>query len=70
MGGIERNTVALPLLRIAIGCLFLMFAQYNVFGTQFTLGGGFQSWINRFLHEGATYSFMVPALPRILRGPQ
>lgn len=38
-----------------------MFAQYKVFGTQFTLHGGFQFWINRFLEDGA-YPFMVPVL--------
>lgn len=35
------------------GALFLIFAEYKVFGTQFTLGGGFQYWINRFLQDGA-----------------
>jgi thiosulfate dehydrogenase (quinone) large subunit len=57
----DRNAMVLAALRIAVGALFLMFAQYKVFGTQFTLGGGFQSWINRFLTEGA-YPFMVPVL--------
>ena len=52
---------ALAGLRIAVGVLFLIFAQYKVFGTQFTLGGGFQYWINRFLTNGA-YPFMVPVL--------
>jgi uncharacterized membrane protein YphA (DoxX/SURF4 family) len=57
----DRNTMALALLRIAVGVLFLIFGQYKVFGTQFTLGGGFQSWINRFLAQGA-YPFMAPVL--------
>jgi uncharacterized membrane protein YphA (DoxX/SURF4 family) len=57
----DRNAMVLAVLRIAVGALFLIFAQYKVFGTQFTLGGGFQSWINRFLGEGA-YPFMVPIL--------
>lgn len=48
-------------MRIAVGVLFLIFAEYKVFGTQFTLGGGFQYWINRFLTDGA-YPFMVPVL--------
>ncbi len=52
---------ALATLRIAIGILFLIFAEYKVFGTQFTLGGGFQYWINSFLEAGA-YPFMVPVL--------
>jgi thiosulfate dehydrogenase [quinone] large subunit len=53
--------LALAVLRIAIGVLFLTFAQYKVFGTQFTLHGGFQFWINRFLEDGA-YPFMKPIL--------
>ena len=58
----SRNALALAGLRIAVGCLFLVFAQYKVFGTQFTLGGQFQSWINGFLREGTSYPFMVPVL--------
>jgi len=57
----DRNTTVLAVLRIAVGVLFLIFGQYKVFGTQFTLGGGFQSWINRFLAHGA-YPFMAPIL--------
>lgn len=59
----DRNDVVLAGLRIAVGVLFLIFAEYKVFGTQFTLGGGFQHWIQKFLEQGA-YPFMVP----ILRG--
>jgi uncharacterized membrane protein YphA (DoxX/SURF4 family) len=55
------STRALAVLRIAVGILFLIFGEYKVFGTQFTLGGGFQSWINRFLEAGA-YPFMRPVL--------
>jgi uncharacterized membrane protein YphA (DoxX/SURF4 family) len=55
------STRAIALLRIAVGILFLIFGEYKVFGTQFTLGGGFQSWINRFLEAGA-YPFMGPML--------
>ena len=59
----QQNSRALAVLRIGVGLLFLIFAQYKVFGTQFTLHGGFQFWINKFLQEGA-YPFMLP----ILRG--
>jgi thiosulfate dehydrogenase [quinone] large subunit len=52
---------SLSTLRIAVGCLFLIFAQYKVFGSQFTRGGGFQYWINLFLQGGA-YPFMIPIL--------
>ena len=58
-----RNSYALALLRIGVGMLFLIFSQYKVFGTAFTLHGGFQFWINKFL-EGGAYPFMMP----ILRG--
>ena len=57
----NRKTLALALLRIAVGVLFLIFGEYKVFGTQFTLGGGFQLWINRFIQHGA-YPFMLGVL--------
>jgi len=60
---VDSNTKALAYLRIGVGVLFLIFGEYKVFGTQFTLGGGFQGWITRFVTNGA-YPFMVP----ILRG--
>lgn len=56
-----HNARAVAFLRIATGILFLIFGQYKVFGTQFTLHGGFQIWINRFLSDGS-YPFMVPVL--------
>ena len=61
MSSANRNTRALALLRIAVGVLFLIFGEYKVFGTQFTLGGGFQFWINRFIQHGA-YPFMLGVL--------
>ncbi len=57
----DTNSRAFACLRIAVGLLFLIFAEYKVFGTDFTLGGGFQGWINAFLRDGA-YPFMVPIL--------
>ena len=55
------SLAALIGLRVAIGVLFLIFAEYKVLGTQFTLGGGMEMWIRRFLQDGA-YPFMVPML--------
>jgi uncharacterized membrane protein YphA (DoxX/SURF4 family) len=52
---------ALVILRVSVGILFLILAEYKVFGTKFTMGGGFQYWINRFLEDGA-YPFMAPVL--------
>jgi thiosulfate dehydrogenase [quinone] large subunit len=56
-----RNNYSLALLRIGAGIFFLIFGQYKVFGTAFTLHGGFQFWINKFL-EGGVYPFMAPVL--------
>jgi uncharacterized membrane protein YphA (DoxX/SURF4 family) len=56
-----RNDLALAILRIAVGCVFLIFAQYKILSTQFTLHGGFQYWIHKFIEAGA-YPFMVPIL--------
>jgi uncharacterized membrane protein YphA (DoxX/SURF4 family) len=57
----DRNSFALAVLRVGVGILFLIFGQYKVFGTQFTLHGGIQFWINKFL-EGGAYPFMAPVL--------
>jgi thiosulfate dehydrogenase [quinone] large subunit len=58
-----RNSYSVAVLRLGVGILFLIFGEYKVFGTAFTLHGGFQFWINKFL-EGGAYPFMAP----ILRG--
>ena len=63
--GKDRNTIVLAGLRIAVGLLFFIFGEYKVFGTQFTLGGGFQVWIHRFIADGA-YPFMVPILQNFI----
>lgn len=55
------NSQAIAILRIAVGTLFLIFAQYKVLSTQFIWGGGFQYWINNFIRDGA-YPFMRPVL--------
>ena len=60
----NRNSRALAVIRIGVGLFFLIFGEYKVFGTQFTLHGGFQFWINKFLTEGGAYPFME----NILRG--
>ena len=61
----DRSSLALAALRIAVGILFLIFAEYKVFGTQFTLHGGFEFWINKFIQDGA-YPFMVPLLKAVV----
>src|SRR5215831_2142849 len=62
----ELNSRALAILRIGVGALFLIFGQYKIFGTQFTLHGGFQWWINKFIQDGAAYHFMVPILTKFV----
>jgi len=59
--GTTGNARALAALRIGVGVFFVIFGQYKVFGTQFTLGGGFRTYVDRFLQGGA-YPFMVPVL--------
>ena len=63
----DRNSRALAMVRIGVGALFLIFGEYKVFDTQFTLHGGFQYWINRFL-EGRAYPFMAPVLRGFVLG--
>lgn len=55
------NSQGVAVLRIAVGILFLIFAQYKVLSTEFIWGGGFQYWINSFIKDGA-YPFMKPVL--------
>ena len=57
-----RNSRALAVLRIGVGLFFLIFAQYKILSTEFTLHGGFQFWIKKFLTEGGAYPFMVSTL--------
>jgi thiosulfate dehydrogenase (quinone) large subunit len=59
---LDPNARSLAFLRIAVGIFFLIFGEYKVFGTQFTLHGGFQFWINKWLQEGGAYPFMAPIL--------
>jgi uncharacterized membrane protein YphA (DoxX/SURF4 family) len=58
----DPNSRALAVMRIGVGLFFLIFAQYKILSTQFTLHGGFQFWINKFLTEGGAYPFMAPVL--------
>jgi uncharacterized membrane protein YphA (DoxX/SURF4 family) len=57
----DPNARALAVLRIAIGVLFLIFAEYKIVGTEFMGHGGFSFWISKFLEQGA-YPFMEPVL--------
>lgn len=55
------NDYGMAWLRIAVGILFLIFAQYKILETKFVHGGGFSGWIHQFLNGGA-YPFMEPVL--------
>lgn len=59
------NSTALGLLRIMVGLFFTVFGEYKVFGTQFTLHGGFERYLADFIRSGA-YPLMVPVLQAIL----
>jgi thiosulfate dehydrogenase (quinone) large subunit len=61
----EPNAVAIAVLRIVVGLFFVVFGEYKVFGTQFTLHGGFEHYISGMLQGGA-YPLMVPVLRGIL----
>jgi uncharacterized membrane protein YphA (DoxX/SURF4 family) len=61
----DRNATALATLRIFVGIFFLLFGEYKVFGTEFTLHGGFEESIRSFLGQG-TYPWMAPVLRHIV----
>ena len=61
----DRNATALATLRLVVGVLFLLFGEYKVFGTDFTLHGGFEQWVRSFLAQGA-FPWMRPVLDGIV----
>ena len=61
MSDAAQQSRALAFLRIAIGLLFLIFAEYKLTSTQFIWGGGMKGYITLFLRDGA-YPFMQPFL--------
>jgi thiosulfate dehydrogenase (quinone) large subunit len=58
------NDYALAWLRIAVGLLFLVLAQYKVWDAKFA-HGGFEASMRQFLRSGA-YPFMAPVLRGIV----
>ena len=60
------NDRVLAALRIAVGVFFCVFGEYKVFGTEFTLHGGFQDGVRGFLTSGIReLDDSCPLLPRI-----
>ena len=62
----DPNAVALAILRIVVGLFFVVFGEYKVFGTEFTVHGGFQEGVKGFISSGSAYPFMVPFLRMLL----
>jgi len=65
-GAGNANATALAFLRIAVGLFFLVFGQYKVFSTAFTLHGGFEENVNAMLHGGSTFPLMVPVVENVI----
>ena len=62
----DRNATAIAALRIFVGIFFLLFGEYKVFGTAFTLHGGFEESIRGFLATQGTYPWMAPVLRHVV----
>jgi uncharacterized membrane protein YphA (DoxX/SURF4 family) len=65
MSDVAQQSKALAFLRIAIGLLFLIFAEYKLTSTRFIWGGGMASYIRGFLDQGS-YPFMQPFLRSLI----
>jgi hypothetical protein len=48
----DRNATAFATLRILVGMFFVLFDEYKVFGTDFTLRGGFEASSPRAFTRG------------------
>ena len=58
----EQESKALAFLRISIGIIFLIFAEYKLTSTRF-IRTGMAQYINQFLNEGS-YPFIRPFLQK------
>jgi uncharacterized membrane protein YphA (DoxX/SURF4 family) len=64
MSAPEQQSRALTFLRISIGLLFLIFAEYKLTSTKF-IWGGMATYIGQFIDQGC-YPFMRPFLERLI----
>jgi uncharacterized membrane protein YphA (DoxX/SURF4 family) len=64
MSDSAQQSKALAFLRIAIGLIFLIFAEYKLTSTRF-IWGGMASYIRGFLDQGS-YPFMQPFLRDVI----
>ena len=64
MSEADQQSRALAFLRISIGLLFLLFAEYKLTSTKF-IWGGMAQYIGQFLNQGS-YPFIRPLLKNII----
>jgi uncharacterized membrane protein YphA (DoxX/SURF4 family) len=64
MSTANQQAKALAFLRIAVGLLFLIFAQYKLASTRF-IWGGMANYIGHFI-AGGSYPFMRPFLANVI----
>jgi thiosulfate dehydrogenase [quinone] large subunit len=60
----EQQSKALAFLRISIGLIFLIFAEYKLTSTKF-IWGGMATFIGHFIEDGC-YPFMRPFLQKLI----
>jgi thiosulfate dehydrogenase [quinone] large subunit len=64
MSAAEQQSKALAFLRISIGLIFLIFAEYKLTSTKF-IWGGMATYIGQFIDQGC-YPFMRPFLQKLI----
>jgi uncharacterized membrane protein YphA (DoxX/SURF4 family) len=64
MSAAEQQSKALAFLRISIGLIFLIFAEYKLTSTRF-IWGGMATYIGQFIDQGC-YPFMRPFLQKLI----
>jgi uncharacterized membrane protein YphA (DoxX/SURF4 family) len=64
MSAAEQQSKALVFLRISIGLIFLIFAEYKLTSTKF-IWGGMATYIGQFIDQGC-YPFMRPFLQKLI----
>jgi uncharacterized membrane protein YphA (DoxX/SURF4 family) len=64
MNAAEQQSKALTFLRISIGLIFLIFAEYKLTSTRF-IWGGMATYIGQFIDQGC-YPFMRPFLQKLI----
>ena len=56
-----KSSTAMAVVRIVVGLMFIMFAQYKLFGPEFA-HGGYEKYVNGYVHDTA-----LPAYKPFLR---